>query len=74
MLGGSTFSGDDLAREGEALAAAGTPAHGRICAGGARGSTTGRLAHVALANRVTNANDHPRLLGVGLSSNENASQ
>src|SRR3954468_14516163 len=58
LLGSRKLGGDDLAREGEALAAARLAAAGAIGAGGAGGAGAGSFAHLALANRITDANDH----------------
>jgi hypothetical protein len=52
------LGGDDLAGEGEALAAARLGAAGAIGAGRARRAGARRRPHVAFPNRVTDANDH----------------
>jgi hypothetical protein len=56
--GRGEFGGDDLAGEGETLAAAGLGALGAIGGGRAGGAVAGGLADLAFANRITDANDH----------------
>jgi hypothetical protein len=52
------FGGDDLAGEGEALAAAGLAALGAVGAGRAGRAGAGRSADLTFANRITDADDH----------------